>query len=131
MAMTSNKGKVPTGFATEIALSDSSFRESHRAVQIAGERPPKKRKRENKGSSSTVFGAGSYKGPWARYEQEHVDSSSEEEVEVEVEYEEDEILPQPDRIFRAMSDVIESVILIYVSFEPFQFSLTRLDLGFS
>ena len=61
---TSTKGKVPTGYAQEIAISEQSFRNLHRDVQnkqSAGH----KRKRETKGASSVVYGAGSYKGPWA------------------------------------------------------------------
>lgn len=91
---TSTKGKVPTGYAEETFVSEASFRAAHRAIESAPN-PSKKRKREHKGDSSVVFGANSYKGPWARYEEEKPDASSEEEEEVEVEYEEDEIEPQP------------------------------------
>ena len=96
MALTSTKGKVPTGYAEEVVLSESTFRSQHRAQEGAAEPPSKKRKREGKGSSSVVYGAGAYKGPWAKYDEERPDASSEEEVEVEVEYEEDELEPQPE-----------------------------------
>lgn len=102
---TSTKGKVPTGYAEEIVLSEQSFRGLHRDVQrqqAAG----KKRKREAKGDSSVVYGAGAYKGPWAKYDERRIDSDSGEEIEVEVSgsesgeevvYEEDGIAPQPAR----------------------------------
>lgn len=76
---TSTKGKVPTGFADEIVISETSFRNAQRG-------PPKvqagpKRKREGKGSSSEVYGANAYKGPWAKFkERTPEDSGSEEEV---------------------------------------------------
>ena len=108
-AKTSTKGKVPTGYVEEIAISEQSFRNLHRDVQnesAAG----RKRKRETKGDSGIVYGAGSYKGPWARYEERGIDSDSGEEVEVEIEegiegadegvgvvYEEDAIAPVPAR----------------------------------
>ncbi|KAL9095930.1 MAG: hypothetical protein Q9165_001928 [Trypethelium subeluteriae] len=95
MALTTAKGKIPTGYAEEVALSESTFRSQHRARETADGPPSKKRKREGKGDSSVVYGAGAYKGPWAKYEEERPDASSEEEVEVEVEYEEDELEPQP------------------------------------
>lgn len=95
LARTSTKGKVPTGYADEIVISESSFRSAHRAVESSSEPPSKKRKRENKGDSSVVYGAGAYKGPWAAYEEERPDASSGSEEEVEVEYEEDEIALQP------------------------------------
>lgn len=91
--MTSTRGRVPTGYADEIVISESSFRSLHRTAQSADEPPSKKRKREHKGDTSVVSGAGAYKGPWARFEEEQPDSESEEEVEVE--YEEDEIEEQP------------------------------------
>ena len=80
---TSTKGKVPTGYAEEIALSEQSFRRLHRDVlsqQAAGT----KRKREGKGDSGVVHGAGAYRGPWAQYQEKAIDSDSGEEVEVEV-----------------------------------------------
>jgi pre-mRNA-processing factor 17 len=79
MAMTtSTKGKVPTGYADEIVISETTFRNAQRG-------PPKtagqKRKREGKGDSSTVFGANAYKGPWAKFrDPTPEDSGSEEEV---------------------------------------------------
>ena len=94
-ATTSTKGKVPTGYADEIVISETSFREAHRAIEANHEPPSKKRKREGKGDSATVYGAGAYKGPWAKYEEERPDASSGSEEEVEVEYEEDDIAPQP------------------------------------
>ncbi|KAI7188994.1 WD40 repeat-like protein [Hortaea werneckii] len=102
---TSTKGKVPTGFAQEIALSEQSFRNLHREEQDKAA-SGKKRKRETKGDSGVVFGAGAYKGPWAKYEERRIDSDSGEEVEVsgsedgsdvEVVYEEDAIAPMPER----------------------------------
>jgi pre-mRNA-processing factor 17 len=102
---TSTKGKVPTGYAEEIAISEQSFRSLHRDVQ-SQQRAGHKRKRETKGDSSVVYGASAYKGPWAKYEEQRIDSDSGEEVEVEVEdgdesgeeiveYEEDAIVPVP------------------------------------
>ena len=57
---TSTKGKVPTGYAEEIAISEQSFRSLHREVQ-SQHSVGKKRKRETKGDSGTVYGAGAYK----------------------------------------------------------------------
>ncbi|WPG97281.1 pre-mrna-processing factor 17 [Acrodontium crateriforme] len=98
---TSTKGKVPTGYAEEIAISEQSFRNLHRDVQ-SQHSVGKKRKRETKGDSSVVYGAGAYKGPWAKYEERRIDSDSGEEVEVsadesgeEIIYEEDAIVPVP------------------------------------
>ncbi|KAF2719169.1 WD40 repeat-like protein [Polychaeton citri CBS 116435] len=101
---TSTKGKVPTGYAEEIAISEQSFRNLHRNVQLE-QSAGKKRKREEKGNSSVVFGANAYKGPWARFEEQRIDSDSGEEVEVsadesgeeEVVYEEDAIAPVPTK----------------------------------
>lgn len=76
-------------------LSESTFRAAHRAVESNSQPSSKKRKREEKGDSSVVFGANSYKGPWAKYKDPTPEASSGEEEEVEVEYEEDEIEPQP------------------------------------
>jgi pre-mRNA-processing factor 17 len=75
---TSTKGKVPTGFADEIVISETTFRNAQRG-------PPKtagqKRKREGKGDSSAVYGANAYKGPWAKFrDPTPEDSGSEEEV---------------------------------------------------
>ncbi|KAG8625316.1 hypothetical protein KVT40_007067 [Elsinoe batatas] len=92
---TSTKGRVPTGFADEIAISETSFRSAHRSIESNQGPPNKKRKREGKGDSGVVYGASAYKGPWAKYEEEQPDASSGSEEEVEVEYEEDEILPNP------------------------------------
>jgi len=99
---TSTKGKVPTGYAQEIAISEQSFRNLHRDVQ-SQQSAGKKRKRETKGDSSVVYGASAYKGPWAKYEERRIDSDSGEEIEVsgdesgedEVVYEEDAIVPVP------------------------------------
>lgn len=109
---TSTKGRVPTGYAQEVALSEASFRALHRDVQ-SRQSAGRKRKRETKGDSSVVHGAGAYKGPWARYEERRIDSDSGEEVEVEVSvdgsgedgedgaavvvYEEDDIVPVPGK----------------------------------
>lgn len=102
---TSTKGKVPTGFAQEIAISEQSFRDLHRDVQ-SRQAAGRKRKRETKGDSSVVYGAEAYKGPWAKYEERRIDSDSGEEVEVSADedaesgdevvvYEEDAIVPVP------------------------------------
>ncbi|KAK3057985.1 hypothetical protein LTR09_001062 [Extremus antarcticus] len=105
---TSTKGKVPTGYVEEIAISEQSFRTLHRDVQSKSS-AGRKRKRETKGESGTVYGASAYKGPWAKYEEQRIDSDSGEEVEVEVEegdesgeddvveYEEDTIVPVPKK----------------------------------
>jgi pre-mRNA-processing factor 17 len=91
-------GRVPTGFAAETFISESTFREAHRAIE-SGKSISKKRKREGKGDSSVVSGAGAYKGPWARYEEERPDAASDDEYgsdeEVEIVYEEDEIEANP------------------------------------
>ncbi|KAF1990293.1 WD40 repeat-like protein [Aulographum hederae CBS 113979] len=86
---TDTKGHVPAGYADEIVISESSFRALHRGVQSRPDIPSKKRKREDKGDPSILHGPKAYKGPWAKWEEEKPDSSSEEEVEVE--YEEDEL----------------------------------------
>jgi pre-mRNA-processing factor 17 len=76
--MTSTKGKVPTGYADEIVISETIFRAAQRGPEFkAGQ----KRKRETKGDSSVVYGAGAYKGPWAKFrDPTPEDSGSEEEV---------------------------------------------------
>jgi pre-mRNA-processing factor 17 len=77
---TSTKGSVPTGFADEVAISETTFRAAHRAAEH-GAKAGQKRKREGKGSSSVVYGAGSYKGPWAKFrDPTPEESGSEEEV---------------------------------------------------
>nr|POE77776.1 pre-mrna-processing factor 17 [Quercus suber] len=101
---TSTKGRVNTGFAQEIAISEQSFRNLHREVQ-SQQSAGKKRKREQKGDSSVVYGAAAYKGPWAKFDERRIDSDSGEEIEVsadedessdvEVIYEEDAIMPLP------------------------------------
>ncbi|KAK5676298.1 hypothetical protein LTS10_011110 [Elasticomyces elasticus] len=106
LAKTSTKGKVPTGYAEEIAISENTFRNLHREVQSTSS-AGKKRKRETKGDSSVVYGEGAYKGPWAKYDERRIDSDSGEEIEVEVSddgsegegvvYEEDSIAPVPTR----------------------------------
>jgi pre-mRNA-processing factor 17 len=93
-------GRVPTGFAAETFISESTFRQAHRAIEAnPNAESTKKRKRENKGDSSVVSGAGAYKGPWARYEEERPDAASDDEYgddeEVEIIYEEDEIESNP------------------------------------
>lgn len=104
---TSTSGKLPTGYAQEIALSEHTFRALQRDVlsqQAAG----KKRKRENKGDSSVVYGAEAYRGPWAKYEERRIDSDSGEEVEISADedgesivYEEDAIAPMPTKSSKA------------------------------
>ncbi|CAG5178168.1 uncharacterized protein ALTATR162_LOCUS8565 [Alternaria atra] len=87
-------GRVPTGFAAETYISEHTFRQGQRAIESGA--GSKKRKREGKGNSSVVTGAGAYKGPWAKYEEERPDAASDDEfgsdVEVEIVYEEDEIV---------------------------------------
>ena len=65
--------RVPTGVASEVIISEHSFRSGHRAFQqqhlLSSEPPAKKRKREDRGDASVVYGASAYKGPWARYEE--------------------------------------------------------------
>lgn len=104
MAVTSTHGRVPTGYAEEVIISESSFRIGRRANESALV-PSKKRKREHRGDSSIVYGDGAYKGPWASYEERRPDItdslSGEEDVDVveeeeeEAGYEEDAIAPQP------------------------------------
>ena len=90
-------GRIPTGFASEIVLSETSFRAGHRNNQSGLEPPAKKHKREQRGDSAVVYGANAYKGPWARFEEERPDATASDEdgEDVEVVYEEDEIAPQP------------------------------------
>jgi pre-mRNA-processing factor 17 len=89
-------GRVPTGFAAETYISDHTFRQGHRAIEGGN---AKKRKREGKGNTSVVTGAGAYKGPWAKYEEERPDAALDEEFgsdeEVEIVYEEDDIENNP------------------------------------
>ncbi|KAB8337117.1 hypothetical protein FH972_021421 [Carpinus fangiana] len=102
-------GKVPTGLADEVVISEASFRSAHREFERNKDPNSKKRKREGKGDSSVVFGEGSYRGPWRKYEEYRPDAEEGdndddlEEVEVEVSgsedddggYLEDSIAPQP------------------------------------
>jgi len=104
--MTSTRGRVPTGYADEIVISEASFRAQHRAVETVSEPPSKKRKREGKGDSSIVYGTGAYRGPWARYEEEQPETSSGEEEASE--YEEDAIQPQPAPPPKAGTDYDQS-----------------------
>lgn len=62
---------VPTGHAQEVALSDYTFRAAQQAYgkPTPGASLPLA-KRQKRGDASIVDGAGSYKGPWARYERE-------------------------------------------------------------
>jgi pre-mRNA-processing factor 17 len=82
LIMSNNKNNVPTGYANEIVISDSTFRSAHRGIISASQ--PKKRKREEKGDSGVVHGPNAYKGPWARFKEKtpEVSSGSEEEIEV-------------------------------------------------
>lgn len=94
--------KVPTGYAEQIVMNDSTFRAKRRELE-AELHPPaaKKLKREKRGDSSIASGAGAYRGPWARWEAHAPDAieGEDEELEVEVvsasEYEEDAIQAQP------------------------------------
>ena len=108
-------GRIPTGYASEIVLSESSFRAAHRANlpssssalnskststdlitgTTTAQPPPshkRKREREQRGDSSVVYGANAYKGPWARFAEEAPDAPSpsnsdgQEDDDVEVEY---------------------------------------------
>lgn len=92
-------GRVPTGFAAETFISEASFREGHRALEPGAQ--SKKRKREAKGDSSIVSGAGAYKGPWARYQEERPDAAEDDEFgsdeEVEIVYEEDDLVDNPQQ----------------------------------
>ena len=69
---TSRGGAVPTGYAEEIVLSDATFRETQRKEGFtpleSTQKTSKKRKREDKGDSGEVYGANSYRGPWAKFE---------------------------------------------------------------
>ncbi|KAF2102692.1 WD40 repeat-like protein [Rhizodiscina lignyota] len=97
MSNSTNGGRVPTGWADEIVISDSTFRAAHNKLQSAAEPPTKKRKREEAGDPSKIYGAGAYKGPWAKYKEDTPEESSDEDEEVVVVYEEDEIEEQPAR----------------------------------
>jgi pre-mRNA-processing factor 17 len=82
-ASTSTKGSVPTGFADEIVISESTFRSAHRANESGQQ--SKKRKRESAGESGVLYGANAYKGPWATWKEktpEEDDSGSSEYIEV-------------------------------------------------
>jgi pre-mRNA-processing factor 17 len=72
------KGKVPTGYAEEIVISEQSFRAAQKGpAKIAGQ----KRKREGRGDSSQVHRENAYKGLWAKFKDLTLeDSGSEEEV---------------------------------------------------
>jgi pre-mRNA-processing factor 17 len=99
--MSKGSGRVPTGFAAETFISESTFRQAQRALEGNPDAAnSKKRKREKKGDSSVVEGPGAYKGPWARFEAERPDAASDDEygedVEVEYVYEEDEIEAMPE-----------------------------------
>jgi len=93
--ITSTKGAVPTGYADEIIISENTFRSQHRKVQAAST-PSKKRKREETGDTSVVYGANAYKGPWAKFKEDtpsdgsEDEDGSEEEEDGEEEQEEDE-----------------------------------------
>ena len=107
---------MPTGFAAETFLSEATFRAGHRAIEQNQNPNSKKRKRESKGDPSIVSGAGAYKGPWARFEEERPDAASDEEYgedeEVEIIYEEDEIeenpAPAPKKL--AGTDYVDSTV---------------------
>lgn len=81
-----SKSSVPTGYADEIAISNSTFKDQQRTIQngvLPGQKAGQKRKREGKGDSSVVFGDNSYKGPWAKFREktpEEDESGSEIEV---------------------------------------------------
>jgi pre-mRNA-processing factor 17 len=93
------EGSVPTGYADEIVISNSTFKAQQRTIQngvlpgqkvIAGQ----KRKREGKGDSSVVFGQNSYKGPWAKFrEKTPEEEGSGSEIEV-TDYSEEEDIPR-------------------------------------
>ena len=81
-----SKGVVPTGFADEIVLSNTTFKNHQRTIQngvLPGQKAGVKRKREGKGDSSLVYGENAYKGPWAKFREktpEEEESGSEIEV---------------------------------------------------
>lgn len=96
-----SSGRVPTGHADEIVISDSTFHQQRLAHERAALGPPgKKRKREGRGDAGVVYGEKAYKGPWAKYEERRPDVSDEDdsgdEEEEDVEYEEDAIAAQPE-----------------------------------
>ncbi|KAI9725480.1 MAG: hypothetical protein M1828_003151 [Chrysothrix sp. TS-e1954] len=92
MALTSTKGRVPTGYADEIVISHASFKSLHRGFEHQQQPPSKKRKREGRGDAGVVYGDGAYKGPWARYEARRPDADSDvdsKDSDVEIVYEEE------------------------------------------
>jgi pre-mRNA-processing factor 17 len=102
------KGSVPTGFADEFVISESTFRAAHRAGE-GGSQPSKKRKREEKGDSSIVYGAGAYKGPWAQFKEDTPEESSESDEYIEVtddgeDDEDDKAKEKPDPEFKPATD---------------------------
>ena len=68
-----------------------SHRIGHRAHEASSN--TRKRKREDRGDASIVYGEGAFKGPWARYERPRPDAedalSDDEDVEIVVEEEEE------------------------------------------
>ncbi|KAK0749752.1 WD40-repeat-containing domain protein [Schizothecium vesticola] len=106
---------VLTGHASEMYISEHTFRAKHRAVERGGgpEREFQTNKqlkeeaaklrgtRETKGSATIADGDGSYVGPWARYKRQEYETvevddeaelGSDEEYEI-VEEDEDEVVP--------------------------------------
>ena len=61
---------VPTGYAEEWALSHSTFKSQHRAFESHAKTELENRKRQKKGDAGVVSGPNSYKGPWAKYEED-------------------------------------------------------------
>jgi pre-mRNA-processing factor 17 len=83
----SGKGAVPTGFAEEVVISDSTFRSQHRAIESAAKPNIKKRKREERGDASVLYGDGAYKGPFAKWKDPTPEAATDEsgsEIEIEV-----------------------------------------------
>lgn len=82
-------GKVPTGYANQVVVSEAAFKTLHRSFETTTQ-AGQKRKREGKGDTSVVFGAGAYKGPWRKFEEERPEAAAGdedeelEEIEVEI-----------------------------------------------
>lgn len=129
---TRKRKNVPTGYAEQAAISDSTFRAQHRTFNSLGyaanpgrengagnmfvgnleaaqqfdgkdvvmmrptraQREALKRKRQRKGDASVLDGDDAYKGPWAKYNDQPMDTRSDEEAE-EYEEEEEEVYTAP------------------------------------
>jgi pre-mRNA-processing factor 17 len=100
-APTTGKGAVPTGFADEIVISDATFRTHHHAIE-GSSKPNKKRKREDKGDASVLYGENAYKGPFAKWKEPTPEAKTDEsgsEIEIEVtDSEQDEDGENPQKV---------------------------------